>query len=508
MGALLPPALTGGPPATARWGRGDAFVVEADEYAGNFDPYRPAVAVLLNAEWDHPDVFADEAAVLDAFEAWLRGAGRGGPRRSSSNVGDAGRARGSLTRLGDWPGTRRARGARCGRRPSGRDAAAARARSAADVAGAWTWRRTLGPRPPTGGCACRAARRAGTTPPTRCAWPRPPRVLGVAAADIAAGLATFAGVGRRLEVKGEPRGVLVLDDYGHHPTAIAATLAAVRERYPGPALWAVYEPLTYHRTAAMLDAFADVLATADQAVIADIWAGRDPDTTITSAAALAAAITRARRRAGAGARQRRGDRRLPGRRACGRATSCWSWAAAAPTSSPSGSWRPSAAGPSGVRLVDPAMPEPHARRRAGPARALQARLGAARRRTRSWRCFARRRRATGPTRSSRRSAARPPSARSGTTSRPRQAHVGVRRRAHLGRPATRSSPAGTARYTRRAHRGARSGIAGFMTLELDDDRRVSALRGVGRERGSWASIRPSTTGARRTRHDREGADGR
>jgi UDP-N-acetylmuramate--alanine ligase len=83
----------------------------------------------------------------------------------------------------------------------------------------------------------------------------------------------------------------VLDDYGHHPTAIAATLAAVRERYPGRRLWAVYEPLTYHRTAAMLDAFADVLATADRAAVADIWAGRDPDTTITSAATLAEAVS-------------------------------------------------------------------------------------------------------------------------------------------------------------------------------------------------------------------------
>jgi UDP-N-acetylmuramate--alanine ligase len=52
----------------------------------------------------------------------------------------------------------------------------------------------------------------------------------------------------------------------------------------------VYEPLTYHRTAAMLDQFADVLATADQALVADIWAGRDPDTTITSATTLAEAI--------------------------------------------------------------------------------------------------------------------------------------------------------------------------------------------------------------------------
>jgi UDP-N-acetylmuramate--alanine ligase len=83
---------------------------------------------------------------------------------------------------------------------------------------------------------------------------------------------------------------VVYDDYGHHPTAIAATLAAVRQREPGRPVWAVYEPLTFHRTAAMLDAFADVLATADGVAVADIWAGRDPDTSVASAAGLAAAV--------------------------------------------------------------------------------------------------------------------------------------------------------------------------------------------------------------------------
>jgi UDP-N-acetylmuramate--alanine ligase len=123
--------------------------------------------------------------------------------------------------------------------------------------------------------------------------------LGVAAAAsrlvldpdrIVEGLASFAGVARRLERKGEVGGVVVYDDYGHHPTAIRATLAAVRQREPGRRVWAVYEPLTYHRTAALLPAFAEVLAEADAVAIADIWAGRDPDTTIASADGLAAAV--------------------------------------------------------------------------------------------------------------------------------------------------------------------------------------------------------------------------
>ena len=104
------------------------------------------------------------------------------------------------------------------------------------------------------------------------------------------GLRTFRGVGRRFELKGDVGGVVVLDDYGHHPTAIGATLDAVALRYPGRRIWAVYEPLTFHRTAAMLEPFADVLARADRVAVADIFAVRDPDTTIVSAADLAAAV--------------------------------------------------------------------------------------------------------------------------------------------------------------------------------------------------------------------------
>jgi UDP-N-acetylmuramate--alanine ligase len=114
--------------------------------------------------------------------------------------------------------------------------------------------------------------------------------VGVEPRILARGLSTFEGVGRRLELLGEVAGVVVYDDYGHHPTAIRATLAAVRQREPGRRIWAVYEPLTYHRTAAMLDAFADVLATADAVAIAEIWAGRDQDTTVASAGGLAYAV--------------------------------------------------------------------------------------------------------------------------------------------------------------------------------------------------------------------------
>ena len=68
---MLPADIAGPQRGPARFGSGTDFVVEADEYAGNFDPYRPAIAVVTSAEWDHPDVFVDEPAVVRAFAAWV-----------------------------------------------------------------------------------------------------------------------------------------------------------------------------------------------------------------------------------------------------------------------------------------------------------------------------------------------------------------------------------------------------------------------------------------------------
>jgi UDP-N-acetylmuramate--alanine ligase len=280
VGALLPAALTGGPPATARWGRGDAFIVEADEYAGNFDPYRPDLAVILNAEWDHPDVFADQLAVVEAFSAWLDAPGAQ-ERRVVVNIEDPGGAELAerLEGRGAWlvrVGTQSSRGD-VSHRLIGRRLVISGLPGLAGVTVETEVRLAGAHNAANAACVATAA-----------------ALLGVGSSDIASGLETFGGVGRRLEVKGEPGGVLVIDDYGHHPTAIRATLAAVRDRYPGRPVWIAHEPLTFHRAAAMADELALALAAADHVVIAEIWAGRDPDTTITSAAALAEGVDRVR----------------------------------------------------------------------------------------------------------------------------------------------------------------------------------------------------------------------
>ena len=304
VGALLPSVETGGPPATARHGHGPAFVVEADEYAGNFDAYRPEIAVLTGAEWDHPDVFADEAAVSAAFEVWLRRMPAGATL--VANVGDPGaevvvdRLRdarlqviayavvdGSPQRGGYLRGIRDRYTTAAGPATAvlGRITTADQGGTTVEVYGLDELAGALAVRLPTAGRhnAANALAVAGAA-----------AALGLSPSDIAAGLSTFAGVGRRLERKGEVGGVVVYDDYGHHPTAIIATLAAIRQREPGRRVWAVYEPLTFHRTAAMLSTFAEALAGADAVAVADIWAGRDRDTTSVSATDLAAAVAAVR----------------------------------------------------------------------------------------------------------------------------------------------------------------------------------------------------------------------
>jgi UDP-N-acetylmuramate--alanine ligase len=292
VGAVLPTTIAGPQRGVARFGAGPEFVVEADEYAGNFDPYRPDVTILISADWDHPDVFADQAAVVTAFAQWI---GRTGSQDGQdpvlvANVGDQG-VRAVIAALAGWPGRIV---------PVGLTGETAGWDGPLDLGGAVTVEDgdgtilELAGSPAVGSIEGPVrlqliGRHMAVDGLMAAAGAL---VVGVAPPAVLDGLASFAGVGRRFELKGEVGGIAVLDDYAHHPTAMRATFAAARARYPGRRLWAVYEPLTYHRTAAMLDAFADVLATADRAAVIDIWAVRDPDTTITSAAALADAVTR------------------------------------------------------------------------------------------------------------------------------------------------------------------------------------------------------------------------
>lgn len=99
---------------------------------------------------------------------------------------------------------------------------------------------------------------------------------------IKAGLLECTSAKRRYEFKGVSKnGVTIIDDYAHHPTEIAATLEATKNT-PHEKLWLIFQPHTYTRTYALLDKFAEVLAVADNVILADIYAAREKDTGIIS----------------------------------------------------------------------------------------------------------------------------------------------------------------------------------------------------------------------------------
>ena len=235
------------------------LVAEADESDGSFRHLFPMVAVITNIDREHLDHYGTEAALRARL-----------PRL---------RQQGSFLWRWSWsaPTTR----PRPGFVPELRQAA----RDLRALVPATTAARSC-PRTPTGtrlrvrvreqGCAARraCACRASTTPRTRwprCAWPTSSACPFTATCEA---LAAFDGVDRRFSVRGEAGGVLVVDDYGHHPTEMAATIAAAR--LYGRRLVVAFQPHRYTRTRDLLADFAPALAGADEVVLTDIYAAGEP----------------------------------------------------------------------------------------------------------------------------------------------------------------------------------------------------------------------------------------
>jgi UDP-N-acetylmuramate--alanine ligase len=106
--------------------------------------------------------------------------------------------------------------------------------------------------------------------------------LGVSVADAAAGLAAYRGARRRMELKGEADGVQVIDSYAHHPTELAADLAAARDIAAGGRLIAIFQPHLFSRTRIFAADFGAALAKADEVLVLDVYAAReDPEPGVT-----------------------------------------------------------------------------------------------------------------------------------------------------------------------------------------------------------------------------------
>jgi UDP-N-acetylmuramate--alanine ligase len=260
--------------ANARAG-GRLFVVEADEYDHMFLGLRPQIAVLTNVEHDHPDQFPGVEEYRLAFSRFVRLVPAGGKLifcaedagaaeiARSADLAVRGRESYGLS-SGDWRATGLTAGA-AGCRFEVRSGPARLGPVALQVPGEHNVLNAL--------AACAVA-----------------GALGVDFERTAVALGEFAGLSRRFEVIGEAAGVVVVDDYAHHPTEIRATLAAARGRYPGRRIWAAWQPHTYSRVKALLSQFTVAFDAAGEVVVLDIYRSRERDTLGLDAASIARQI--------------------------------------------------------------------------------------------------------------------------------------------------------------------------------------------------------------------------
>jgi UDP-N-acetylmuramate: L-alanyl-gamma-D-glutamyl-meso-diaminopimelate ligase len=205
-----PGFLIGGIPRNfdcgARVGRGPHVVIEGDEYdtaffdkRSKFIHYLPETVILNNIEFDHADIFADLAAVKRAFRQLVAVIPRRGlliANGEDANVRDViadAQCRIRFFSKADFDGF------------------------AVPLAGDHNQRNAAAV------AVCAAE-------------------LGLSRMEIQEGFSTFTGVKRRMEVRGEAAGVTVIDDFAHHPTAIAETIRALRSQYPRRRVWALFEP--------------------------------------------------------------------------------------------------------------------------------------------------------------------------------------------------------------------------------------------------------------------------
>ena len=252
----------------AHSGKGPYFVIEADEYDYMFLGLTPNLAIVTNMEHDHPDCFPTRADYQAAFEAFIDriqpsgkailcaddigtrslftkgterqlrmfsyGTGHPADYRAVNITFEAGFPRFDLE-YRDEHGQTQSLGTVNLKIPGHHNVL--------NAAGALAAIHQLG--------------------------------LSVSAAIDA--VTAFTGAGRRFEILGQGDGVTIIDDYGHHPTEMAATLAAARTRYPGHRIWAVWQPHTFTRTQNLAADFAQALQMADRAVVLKIYASRETD---------------------------------------------------------------------------------------------------------------------------------------------------------------------------------------------------------------------------------------
>lgn len=246
-----------------RRGEGPVFVLEGDEYnAAFFDRgpkflhYQPRHLFVGNIEYDHADLFPDVDAVVDAFRQVVAIVPPEGTVVANIDdprvlgILDADVAQMVAVSLSDAAADFSATDVEFhadGTRFTLLEAGHPAGRLASPLVGTHNLRNTLGAIALTRG-------------------------LGLSVEEIGKALPRFEGVRRRLEVKGEKNSIMVVDDFAHHPTAVAGTIAAARTRWPGRRIWALFEPRSNTAGRKLFeDDYGDAFSAADALVIGPIF---------------------------------------------------------------------------------------------------------------------------------------------------------------------------------------------------------------------------------------------
>ncbi len=268
----------------AHAGQGNTFVIEADEYDRMFLGLKPRIEIVTSLEHDHPDCYPTFEDMFTAFESFV----------------DLLPADGTLIVCADDSGAaslinqaRKAGKAVVGYAIQG---------EMTIMSPTWIQARTLETNS-LGGYRFQVLSNlsdANTSMTVDLQVPGEHNVrnalaalavtelLGLSTQQAAEALANFSGTGRRFEIRGEANGVTVIDDYAHHPTEIRATLAAARARYPGRRIWAVWQPHTYSRTQTLFAEFSRAFKDADEVIVSEVYASREPLQEFTSAEIVSA----------------------------------------------------------------------------------------------------------------------------------------------------------------------------------------------------------------------------
>jgi len=269
----------------ARAGRSKLFVIEADEYDYMFLGLKPQISVVTSLEHDHPDLFPTFEAMYMAFEKFIDLLPDGGtliicvddPGASTliphaikmgKNVVSYGMQGDMTISTPFWVQARdvqpNERGGYNFMVTSNIESkTSVSAKVSLQVPGIHNVRNAMAVIAIIG-------------------------VLGLSRTKASRVLAEFTGTGRRFQIQGEVNGITIIDDYAHHPTEIQATLAGARARYPERRIWAVWQPHTYSRTQTLFLEFSRSFKDADEVIVTEVYAAREPKQDFTSAEIVSA----------------------------------------------------------------------------------------------------------------------------------------------------------------------------------------------------------------------------